>query len=261
MDIKRKIEKNAPPTIYAGVATIYWIFHPCRTPRVILPHKNHWRVLDLQKGSSLCVPNARQINRGSLKIRQRKMKRYTHREFVKLDKNDTVLDVGAFVGEFTIPAADRVKRVISFEPNSKNFSCLKHNTSHLENVDIKKILAWNTNSTVKFNLGKNSSDHSVFNVDSHQVRKSVSTKAVRLDTFLSSLGVGSVDFLKLDAEGAEPQVLQGMKDIKFDKCAVDCSAEYYGKTTEKSVISILKKRGYKIKKGKESSSNVVYGRI
>lgn len=261
MAIKSKIEKNSPPIAYAGIATTYWILHPFRTPRVILPHENHWRVTNLWKRYSACVPNARQINRGSLKIRQRKMERYTYAEFVELDKNDVVLDVGAFVGEFTVPAADRVKRVISLEPDKKNFSCLKHNTYHLENVYTKKLLAWNKNGIVKLNLGKDSSDHSVFNVDSHQVRKSVSAKAARLDTFLSSLGVESVDFLKLDAEGAEPQVLQGMKDIEFEKCAVDCSAEYYGNTTKKSVISILKGRGYNIKKGKKSFPDVVYGRM
>jgi FkbM family methyltransferase len=259
--LKRSFQDACPKWLYAGLITAFWVLHPRRPPRIILPHEDHWRVHHLATGALSCIPNRRQVNRGSLEKRNAKLDRYTFPGFADVEKGDTVLDVGAFIGEFTIPASVRAERVFSFEPDAVNFACLKHNTIHSSNVTARNLLAWNENERVDFHLGEDVSDHSVFDVDSHQVRESVSIKAVRLDTHLEPKGLSSIDFLKLDAEGAEPQVLAGMEDIKFRKCAIDCSAEYYGESTANEVVSLLREKEYEVRIGKPGCPDVVYGRL
>src|SRR5262249_37578392 len=41
---------------------------------------------------------------------------------------DTVIDVGAFIGDHTVAYAAKAKKVIAFEPNPLAFECLKYNT-------------------------------------------------------------------------------------------------------------------------------------
>ena len=41
----------------------------------------------------------------------------------------------------------------------------------------------------------------------------VKVKAMRLDTIMADYGLAKVDFIKIDVEGAEPMVLNGMRDV------------------------------------------------
>lgn len=59
------------------------------------------------------------------------------------------------------------------------------------------------------------------------------------------LGVEKIDFLKIDAEGAEPEVLEGTPLCRVKKVAVDCSPERFGKTTVFEVLKILLSAGFK----------------
>lgn len=71
-------------------------------------------------------------------------------------------------------------------------------------------------------------------------------KAVRLDNLIHNLGLNRIDFLKIDAEGAEPEVLEGAKDFlnNIRKIAVDCTPERFGKTTSSKVNDILSSQGF-----------------
>ena len=261
MTLKTIIQSYCPKSIYSGLASAYWLVNPYRSPRAILPHDGHWRIWHVSKGTSVCVPNRRHINRGSPELRQRKLERYTCPGFVEVEQGDTVLDIGAFVGEFAIPASKRAKRIISFEPDPFNFACLEHNTENVNNIEANKTLAWKDNETVKFSIGSDASESSAFNVDSGNVEKSVRMDGVRLDNYLIRNNTEKVDLLKLDAEGAEPQVISGLEKVYMKKIAVDCGKEYYGKSTRKKVKSILKERGYSIQNGGKDSEGIVFGKI
>jgi 16S rRNA A1518/A1519 N6-dimethyltransferase RsmA/KsgA/DIM1 with predicted DNA glycosylase/AP lyase activity len=47
--------------------------------------------------------------------------------FLKLSKDDVVLDAGAFIGDFTIKVARKVKEVVAVEPLPWAFKILKKN--------------------------------------------------------------------------------------------------------------------------------------
>jgi FkbM family methyltransferase len=142
--------------------------------------------------------------------------------FVKkyLQPGMTVLDIGAHHGLYTLLASKRVGakgRVVAFEPSPRE----------------RKQLLWNVLLNFSFNvhieplaLGKESSDADLHLVEGgedgcNSLRPPVvssSTRPVRvkvapLDEFLQRARIPAVDFVKLDVEGAELDVLKGAEKL------------------------------------------------
>jgi len=132
----------------------------------------------------------------------------------------TVVDVGAHHGLYTLLAAKRVGRrgkVIAFEPSQRERRRL------LRHVRLNGC--WNV--VVKgCALGSEAGEADLFVVEGRQdwcnslrppaVNEQTETIRVgvgRLDDAMHTLGVAEVDFLKLDAEGAELSVLEGAGEL------------------------------------------------
>ena len=59
-------------------------------------------------------------------------------DFLRFKKEDTVLDAGAFVGDFTVKIARKVKEVVAVEPLPWAFEIMKRNVevNELKNVTL-----------------------------------------------------------------------------------------------------------------------------
>ena len=55
-------------------------------------------------------------------------------DFLNINKNDVVLDVGANIGDFTLLASLKANKVIAIEPNIGTFALLRRNIQSLGNV-------------------------------------------------------------------------------------------------------------------------------
>lgn len=130
-------------------------------------------------------------------------------------KNDVIIDVGAHIGKYTIPSARIAGTeglVIALEPNPLNFQVLRKNAclNRLKNVILLNIAAWNTNSTLKLFTGHFGGHHSS---KMNWKLGYFMVNAKRLDCVLRVFGVKRVDWIKIDVEGAEWEVFQGMEEI------------------------------------------------
>lgn len=122
---------------------------------------------------------------------------------------ELVVDVGAHVGAYTIRAADAGARVLAFEPNPSSFRVLSETISRNQWVNVRAF---------QVALGSKSGT-AVMSIPSGYETAASLTRAVggrreevnvrRLDDMVG-LGEGeSVDWLKIDAEGYELEVLAG----------------------------------------------------
>jgi len=124
------------------------------------------------------------------------------------------VDVGANIGKYTIKVARQVGdngRVISIEPESCNFEILKANIklNRLSNVTLVNAACWNKNEKLKLYLAQLPGDHSVKEPVSTDF---VEVSALKLDDILKHLQIEYVSFIKIDAEGADGEVLEGAEE-------------------------------------------------
>jgi FkbM family methyltransferase len=131
----------------------------------------------------------------------------------KCRTGDTVIDVGANIGWYTIIASKLVGKngsVIAFEPDPENYEFLKRNilANECDNVILEPKALSNVNGTLTLYLDdENKGKHSIV---FDQKGGAIQIEAIKLDDYLENR-LKQVDFVKIDVEGAEPMVLEGMK--------------------------------------------------
>ena len=122
---------------------------------------------------------------------------------INFKDGDVVIDCGANIGilknYFFINDLDI--DYIGFEPSSTEFDCLK------ENVNPSKAYnfgLWNENTELKFYINSSNGDSSI--IKPKEFDKTISIKVRRLEEYINS----RVKCLKLEAEGAEPEIIEGL---------------------------------------------------
>jgi FkbM family methyltransferase len=139
-------------------------------------------------------------------------------ELVKaeLRPGDTVLDVGANIGYYTLLFARLVGprgKVYAFEPDPDNFALLSHNVrlnGYRNVVLVNKAVSDRPGAARLFLSDSNTGDHRIY--DSCDGRPSLPIETTDLDSFFRAFK-GYFDFIKFDIQGAEWAALQGMKGI------------------------------------------------
>jgi len=163
---------------------------------------------------------------------------------VSVTQGDVVVDVGSFIGDFSIGAAEDAKTVYAIEADPTNVYCTRQNTAEYNNIEVIHRAVWNESSTIDFHIGIDSTDSSILSPDFGDEMEIVKAPADTLDTIFSQNGIDDVDFLKMDVEGVEPEALEGLQDILPRKIAIDAGAERNGEDTTEEVIRILKEKNY-----------------
>jgi FkbM family methyltransferase len=130
---------------------------------------------------------------------------------------DTVVDAGANVGYYTLIGSRLVGdkgKVYAFEPEPASFELLQKNVrlNGLTNVVLERKALSNHKGTLKlFIADTNKGDHRIYQPDGDS-RPSFDVEAVRLDEYFKDHKRG-IDFLKMDTQGAEGFILEGMTGL------------------------------------------------
>ncbi|MDP7457741.1 MAG: FkbM family methyltransferase, partial [Candidatus Woesearchaeota archaeon] len=176
------------------------------------------------------------------------------REMVKNLKNSKVfVDVGTHLGYFTCLAGKILEngRVDAFEVEKNAFALLKKNLdlNELKNVNVYNVAVTDKKGTIKIPLqSKPSPFFSIVGNDKDS--EFIEVDAIALDDFYSKKDY-QPDVVKIDVEGAEMQVLQGMKSlletrdlVLFIELHGNVLPEFGG--SSKEVINYLIDKGYLI---------------
>ena len=130
-------------------------------------------------------------------------------------RGQIVLDVGAHIGAYTLRAAKVVGergRVIALEPNPVTFQLLLKNIqlNSAHNVTAIEVAAWNQSRELKLYHASHLGLCSV-KIDYNQGYAVI--KAKPITEIFRTLGLSRVDLTKIDTEGAEREVLEGMSEL------------------------------------------------
>lgn len=137
-----------------------------------------------------------------------------------LKPESIVLDVGAHVGFYSMLTSALVSQsgqVHSFEPTPWTFNLLKQNTTNLKNVTLNNNAVSNTNERIVFkDYGPGYGAFNTLREDGASVLKTkpkdVFVQTIILDEYCIEKNIRP-DFIKLDAEGFEFAILNGMVKI------------------------------------------------
>lgn len=125
--------------------------------------------------------------------------------------DQTILDVGGNIGLASYYFSQYAKVVHTFEPATEHFAVLKHQIefNKLTNVIPHQLAVSNTDGEADFFLAQNKTMHSLNPAPGFNTGAKEKVKTIRLDTFLAQEKIDHVDFMKLDVEGEEANIICG----------------------------------------------------
>lgn len=133
-----------------------------------------------------------------------------------LTHNSVVYDVGANIGYHTTAFATRARRVYAFEPHPGNYALLEKNTEEFDNVFLGQYAVSDRRTTCYISDYDPDQTSNFGAVSIVNDPAGIQVTAVDLDT----AGLDAPDFIKIDVEGHELQVLQGCERIIQQHCPV-----------------------------------------
>jgi len=176
---------------------------------------------------------------------------------VTLGPESVVVDVGANAGEFAHVCARYGARVLCVEPDPKTHACLLRNIEGLETASAFDAVIWKEDGAVDFGMAPERADSSMFAAGAPTVKR----EALTLERFARARGLSRIDLVKCDAEGAEPEVLEGAGEMfaNIGAFAIDTGAERNGARTDKECSDILSAHGFTVIEEKIGTRCMTYG--
>lgn len=121
-----------------------------------------------------------------------------------IEPGDTLLDIGANVGLFTLHVAPYFKKIIAVEPTPSHFEKLRLLTNHLKGIEYEQAALHNyTGETTFYWCGINTTMNSLQNRSDRQMQ----VPCITLLDLLNKYGLAEVDFTKIDIEGSEDEAV------------------------------------------------------
>lgn len=172
------------------------------------------------------------------------------------------IDVGAHLGESTLGAAIRNPGllVFAFEPN---WELARQIMGKAANFVVLPMAVSVTDGVARFFVNVEDGSSSLLGIKEDylerwkgridlSVREEVLVPTIRLDTFLRRMNLRRVDYLKVDAEGTDLQVIQSagerLRDIRKIKAEVEVGENlgFYGQSTREEMIAFMTSHSFKL---------------
>jgi len=177
---------------------------------------------------------------------------------LNLREGETVFDIGAHIGAFTVKASKIVGkkgRVISFEPHPENFGLLKENIeiNNCSNVIPFQAALFHKKGKYELSLSGISIAHSLVIERGwgwgEGILVNCSTiDAIMKETVFDELKENRIDAIKIDAEGAEKLLLEGGANAIASFRPKIAVAAYHTPAQELEITEYLETIGYETKR-------------
>ena len=240
--------------------------------RLPLVHRTYQFLYRLLIGTSVSLPpllinvqgqqmyvDATSVSFAPARVRSRAYEEQETELFKKIVRGGmVVVDIGANIGYYTLIAASIVGehgKVFAFEPEPKNHALLVKNieANGYENIiAVPKAVSDKGGSTRLFlSPDGNTGWHRIY--DSEDGWNSIEIETVTLDEFFQGKEE-SIDVIKMDVEGSEMAVLQGMTRILERNDKLIIFTEFFPALLKKSgaspegYLNELEKHGFKLYK-------------
>jgi len=164
----------------------------------------------------------------------------------EIQEGDTVVDLGAHIGIFTVFAAKTAQTVYSYEPEPANFAMLKINIK-LNHLDTKVKTFQSAVADKRGFFPLYICEGSARGIASlaHRKTKNILVKAVTLEDVFTENKLSHIDFLKVDVEGTELDIFNSTKEshlTAIKKIAMEC----HSPLIEKRLTKLFRSVGFRV---------------
>jgi FkbM family methyltransferase len=158
---------------------------------------------------------------------------------------DVVFDLGSNIGYYALLSAKKCKQVIAVEPIRENYELLLANIklNHLSNFLCQQSAISTFNGMQKIYLSVSSNNHSMYPTYSQNYRI-VPVKTA--DTVLQEFRIDKIDYLRMDIEGYEVELLDSMPKAfgSRPKLFIELHIDVVGEDKARKYLLKLKDWGY-----------------
>jgi len=225
--------------------TVPWVVAVAPVPLTVRRRNGRWWATDRDATYDIALTRATDAPRfligpGGIdgRLEQLADRYQDHESGVVVEPDDRVLDVGAFLGEFALGVRGRASEIICLEPDPRSYGALSATVADDDVIAPRQVAAWaSDDEPLPMTLGTDPSETSARTLDDGRVVGAVDVETVMLDDI-------DADLAKIEAEGAEPEVLEGLSSPSIPKLAVNCDPERGGETPRGAVVARLEAIGY-----------------
>jgi FkbM family methyltransferase len=162
-------------------------------------------------------------------------------------EGDVVVDIGAHIGLYTMISSKRIGangKVFAIEADPRNFEILDRNIklNNLTNVIPFNYIAYSKEMELVLEEYAR-----MLGLDGKPSDKSVAVRVNTLDNLLRQNGINEVNWMKIDVEGAELEVLKGAHNILSNSKDISVFIEIHGIShLYKPIMELLGSYNFKI---------------
>jgi len=170
----------------------------------------------------------------------------------ELKKSDVVVDVGGFIGDYSLYASKRARKIFTFEPLPENLEMLKINLNLNKSKNIKLYEMAMSGKTGKIQFYQEDKKHlgssSTFKELCAEPTE-IEVKSISFNDFIRQENLQRIDFLKMDCEGAEYEIFRKLSKENLKKIK-KIAMEYHDMDKEKNCFALanfLTREGFEVK--------------
>jgi len=177
------------------------------------------------------------------------LKKVYENDFIKINKNDVVVDIGANYGFFIKWIIDeKPKEIYCYEPSPSVFESLVNNLSPHDNVKFFNLAVSSKKGKIKFIDDISSASNRISDGEEGYEVDSVDINSVVENIFKK------INFLKIDCEGCEKDIFETISSEnlkKIEKIVV----EYHTEEVKKIILNRLITEGFLIE---DIKNNIIF---
>lgn len=193
-------------------------------------------------------------NRNGLSVFFDIFQKREYSDYFPFYENATILDIGGHYGYFSLFALKNSgvnSKIFVFEPDPENFKILSQNLQNLNIQISNKGVSSFVGATTLF-LG-NSTNHSIISdyALNNPKTKIITIQTVSLAYIMQQNGISKIDFLKMDCEGAEYDIILNSDDktlLKIRTLSLEFHDTKRSDQTANKLIERLQGLGFEVVK-------------
>lgn len=204
-----------------GILLSRWVYYLSSISTLLLGMKDWLKIVAMFLGLHPAQPCLIELRNGyRFRVRTRMdiwiikeicLDRQYEKASVEIGDRWTIVDIGAGLGDFAVHVAKEhpSTKIYAYEPFPQSFALLQENLllNRIENVRAFPYALCAHTGPIRFHIASEAVAHSTAVPEDKLPTEYIEVSGITLDQLFADLGLSKCDYVKMDCEGAEYEIL------------------------------------------------------